>query len=369
MDETIRVLHVIGSLNIGGSQSLVMSIYRNINHEKIQFDFVINHNEHRYFEKEITDMGGKVYYIPQLNMKNPKKFIDNWHKFFEEHKEYKIIHGHVRSTAAIYLKIARKYGRFAIAHSHNTSSGSGIKAFMKDIIQLPIRYNADYFMACSDEAGKWLFGNKIIKQNNYHVLKNAIELDKFSRKPEIRNEIRDKYNLSDTIVIGNVGRFIKQKNQLFLLDIFSKFHRKNPDSRLLMVGYGEMKKDILTKINELGLKQHAIIPTETEKAEIYLQAMDLYVFPSLYEGLGISLIEAQVSGLPCVISNKVPKSAIVSDYVISLSLNDSIDKWVEKMEYMLQKDTQNICNKDIKSYDINNVVAWIEAFYERNWRN
>lgn len=363
MDETIRVLHVIGSLNIGGSQSLVMSIYRNINRERIQFDFVINHNEHRYFEKEITDMGGKVYYIPQLSMKNPKKFIANWNKFFEEHKEYKIIHGHVRSTAAIYLKIARKYGRFAIAHSHNTSSGTGIKAFMKNIIQLPIRYNADYFMACSDEAGKWLFGRKVVKQENYYILPNAIQLEKYYRQDNIRDTIRKKYDIEDQIVIGNVGRFIKQKNQMFLLEIFNEYYKAHKEVRLLLVGYGEMKDEIISRVKELGLENEVIIPSDNGNANQYLQAMDLYVFPSLYEGLGISFVEAQAAGLPCVISDEVPRKAIVSEDVTSLSLKDNIRNWCESMEELLAKKRMNPCNANIKGYDIKYVSDWIKNFY------
>ena len=154
----IRILHVLGSLNMGGAETLIMNLYRNIDRDKIQFDFVVHTNKIGLYEDEIKELGGKIYRIQRYKGINHFSYKKEWNNFFEEHKEYKIIHGHMRSTASIYLKIAKKYGRITIAHSHNTSNGHGFSSLVKKILQYNIRNVSDYFMGCSYEANKRLFG-------------------------------------------------------------------------------------------------------------------------------------------------------------------------------------------------------------------
>lgn len=359
----IRILHVIGSLNVGGSQALIMNIYRNIDRSEIQFDFVIHFEDHRFLEPEIRELGGKVYYIPQLNKKNYFAYRKAWNDFFTEHKEYKVVHGHVRSTAAIYLKIAKKHGRYAIAHSHNTSSGKGLQAVVKNILQFPIRYRADYFLACSDMAGEWLFGKKIVQGKNYHMLPNAIPLEKFMRSEQTRAQVREALGIGQEIVIGNVGRFTRQKNQLFLLDVFAAYLKKREDAKLILVGYGDMESDIREKIKELGLDGSVIIPEDYSEPAKYLQAMDVYVFPSIFEGLGISLIEAEAAGLPCVISEVIPKETYVTEKICVCQLGDPLESWAEAIEEYAAERGRNRSNGLLEQFDIKQVVAWISNFY------
>ncbi len=359
----IRVLHVIGSLNVGGSQALIMNIYRNIDRSRIQFDFVINFEEHRFFEPEIKKLGGKVFYIPQLNGKNYFAYCKAWNDFFAEHKEYKIVHGHVRSTASIYLKIAKKYGCYTIAHSHNTSSGKGPKAVVKNLLQVPIRYNADYFMACSDMAGIWLFGKKIVQGKKYHMLPNAIPLEKFARNEQKRAEMRKQLRVGEEVVLGNVGRFTRQKNQLFLLDIFASYRRMRKNAKLILVGYGEMEPDIRGKIKALHLEDSVIIPEDYNEPAKYLQAMDVYVFPSIFEGLGISLIEAEAAGLPCVISEVIPQETFVTEKISVCKLGAPLEQWVEAIEMYAVQHSINKSNGLLEQFDIKEVVTWISDFY------
>ena len=162
MQEPIRIVHNIASLHLGGSQAFVMNMYRNIDRSKVQFDFVVTPETKEGFYDEITNLGGKIFSCPRYKGTNHIQYNKWWDDFFNEHPEYKVIHGHVRSTASIYLKIAKRHGLVTIAHSHSTSNENGISAIVKRIMQLPIRKQADYLFACSDKAGKWLYGEKAI---------------------------------------------------------------------------------------------------------------------------------------------------------------------------------------------------------------
>ena len=163
----MRVLHMIGSLGIGGSQAFVMNIYRKIDRSKMQFDFIIDHPEYDYYVNEIEEKGGKVFRFKTFKGKNYFSMIKEWDIFFSSHPEYKILHCHVRSYASLFIPIAKKYGVKVIIHSHNDSNGNGLKAFFKYVLQLPLRFQADYYMACSQKAGEWLFGKRICSSNKF----------------------------------------------------------------------------------------------------------------------------------------------------------------------------------------------------------
>ena len=181
MVEPIRILHVLGALNRGGAETMVMNIYRNIDRNRVQFDFIVHTNEKCDYNDEIINLGGKIYSMPRYNGKNHIKYKKAWNNFFKRHIEYKIVHGHMRSTAAIYLSIGKKHGLKTIAHSHSTASrGNKFEKLVKNVLQIPLRYTANYLFACSEEAGKWLFGKKAIKKDtdfekNQHLFKQQIK--------------------------------------------------------------------------------------------------------------------------------------------------------------------------------------------------
>lgn len=364
MGKVVRILHVFGRLDRGGAETMVMNIYRSIDRTKIQFDFLIHTEEKCDYTDEILELGGRIYSISRYNFKNHFKYKEQWEKFFKEHNEYKIIHGHVRSTAAIYLKIAKKYNLRTIAHSHNTSSGRGIKAIGKNILQYPIRYIADYFFACSESAAIWLFGEKKYNTGGVEIIKNPIDTKKYIYDNEIRENVRKELKIEDKFVIGHVGRFHTQKNHEFLLKIFKKIYDVNRDSILLLVGEGEIKSVIENKVEEMGLKKNVIFYGSTSKVNELFQSMDVFVFPSLYEGLGIVAIESQASGLVTICSENIPKEAAITNNLIYMSLEESAESWakeiLENSRYVRKNMYKEICDS---GYDILKSKIWFEDFY------
>lgn len=366
MNEPIRILQVFSQMNRGGAEIMIMNLYRNIDREKVQFDFMVHTEEEGVFDKEIKLYGGHIYYVPWYTGENHFQYKKAWRAFFKAHHEYKIIHGHVRSTAAIYLKIANEFKIITIAHSHNTSSGKGFSAIAKYILQYPIRYTADYLFACSNFAGYWLFGKKACHKDNYFVLKNAINTKIFTYNENIRDQKRDEWHVSDNYVIGHVGRFHSQKNHDFLIDVFKTIHDQCNKAVLLLVGEGHLKNSIEKKVAELGLKECVIFAGLRSDIPEILQAMDVFLFPSLFEGLPVTLIEAQAAGLPCVVSDKITDEVkITKDLVSFVSLNESFEQWgaivLKAADNFERKDRQIEIEKS--GYDIVTTTQWMQAFY------
>ena len=362
MNDPIRIIHNIASLHFGGSQAFVMNLYNNINRDKIQFDFIVHKEERKDLYYQVERFGGRIFVCPKYTGKNHFAYCKWWNEFFINHPEYHVIHGHVRSTAAIYLKIAKKYGLIAIAHSHSTSNGSGVCAIVKKMMQFPIRYTADYFFACSNKAGKWLYGKKILANPNYRVILNGIDVDKFSFNQNIRENIRKRLGINENeIVIGHVGRFTKPKNHKFLIDIYAEYHKINAASKLLMIGNGELYAAIQKQCKELDILDNVIMLGECFDTENYYQAMDVFIFPSLWEGLGIALIEAQANGLPCLVSDNIPQEAILTNNVKIIKL-DFTRKWIEGIAD-INPGTRYYIKEKLKKYDICSIAELMENFY------
>lgn len=363
----IRVLHMIGSLDVGGSQAMIMNIYRKIDKSKIQFDFIVDHDQMLFYEKEILELGGKVYILPTFKGWNFYEIYKSWNAFFKAHTEYSIIHFHVRSYISILIPIAKKFGLKVISHSHSTSNGTGIIASYKNVLQLPIRNQADYFFACSVEAGMWLFGPKILNSSFFIVIKNAIDGKKYYFNKEIRNKVRSELGITeDCILLGNVGRLTEAKNQEFLIDIFNEYQRRNMNSKLIIVGEGEKRRVLEEKINKLNLQDSCILIGNSACPEIYYQAMDLFVFPSKWEGLGMAAIEAQASGLYCLVSDNVPKLADINSNLIEfIPLENGKKFWVNKLlDIKVNRESQEkSLNKS--GYEIHNTVLFLEKFYTK----
>ncbi|CAH2716772.1 Putative glycosyltransferase EpsF [Neobacillus rhizosphaerae] len=366
MAEPIRILQVFALMNKGGAETMIMNFYRNIDRSKIQFDFIVHSQEECDYDKEIRALGGNIYNIPRYTGKNHFQFKMAWQNFFKEHTEYKIIHGHVRSTASIYLKIAKKYGLITIAHSHSTSSGNGASALVKNILQYPIRHTADYLFACSKVAGNWLFGKGASKRGNFVVLNNAIETKKFAYNERLRITKRRELQLENKFVIGHIGRFITPKNHKLLIDIFKEIHDISPNAVLLLIGEGELKKSIVNKVNDMGLSNSVIFTGVRSDISELLQAMDVFLFPSLYEGLPVTLIEAQASGLKIFASNTITEEVFITDLVNYCSLKSTPNEWANRV---LNGFDENINRSrsftEVKSsnYDIEENAKWLENFY------
>ncbi len=366
-NEKIKILHVLGGLNLGGAETFVMNFYKNIDKSKFQFDFVVHGNDKGIYEEEIEKNGGTIYHIPKYKVYNHFVYKKSWNELLKKYSDYKIIHGHVRSTASIYLKIAKKYGLKTICHSHSISNGTSVVAIFKNILQFRIRYIADYFMGCSYEANRWLFGKKIANSNRCFIVNNAINYDKFKFNNKYRNLIRDYYNIKENeIILGHIGRFTKAKNHKYLLDIFSNLVEKNDIFKLMLCGSGELEENIKLYARKKYIENKIIFISSTTEVYKYYSTFDIFLFPSKYEGLGIAAIEAQVSGLPVILSSNIPKNVDITNKTIFLDIDYSnISDWIENIILISKK--INIDNREnikvLDNFDIKNEIKKLENLY------
>lgn len=318
----IRVLHMIASLDVGGSQTLMMNIYRNIDRGKIQFDFVIDHPGETYFAPEIEAMGGRVFTLAGFHGTNPGEIRRDWNNFLYTHPEYRVLHSHSRSYASLYLPVAKRHGLKTIIHSHGSNNGSGVSAAAKQLMQLPLRYQADVLMACSTEAGEWLFGRRACQSERFVFLPNGVDVRRFAPDPAARARIRRELGVGDAWVIGHIGRFREPKNHSFLLDAFQQVHARDPEAFLVLVGVGPLQQEMARKAVALGVADKVLMTGNRDDIPALLSAMDIFAFPSLYEGLPVTLIEAQAAGLPCVITDTITDDLEVTPLLRRLPLGD-----------------------------------------------
>lgn len=326
MDTTgkVKVLQVLNSLGRGGIETLAVGLYDNIDREKVQCDFAIMEGKPTDHLDWVISQGAKVYVYPALTARTLFSFLDWWNKFYKEHHEYDIVHGHVFTTAAFYLPYAKKAGCYTIVHSHSTNINSAgrtkLNVFMRRLALRPLRSGKyiDEKFACSKKAGEWLFG----REGKFEVIHNGVDLHPFMFSEKVRASTREKLNISnDTFVVGHVGNGVGAKNHMFLLKIFLEIHKLNPDAVLLLVGgLSRIEPELSSYINENNLGKSIKILGVRDDVPQLMMAMDVFVFPSIYEGLGIALIEAQATGLPCLVSDVNSTEAKVSTQYEALSL-------------------------------------------------
>lgn len=360
----IRVLQVLGGLNRGGAETMVMNLYRNIDRDKIQFDFVTHLDEKGDYEDEIEKMGGRIFRVPRYKIVNHIGYINAWKKLLRNHPEWKIVHGHMYTLASIYLKVARNEDRLTIAHSHNTSNGKGLKAMAKTIIEKPLASIADRFMACSNEAGIWLFGEDIVNGDNYTMLPNAIDVDSFKLNEEKRRKSREVLNLNGKIVLGHIGRYNYQKNFPFLIDFVEELSKRNTDYVLLQIGDGKKFEELQCKIKEKSLEKNFISLGVRNDIPDLMQAMDIFILPSLFEGLPVTVVEAQASGLPCLLSDRVTEDVNLTRSIDYLPIDQGINIWVNKVLNMSKERELDAPDKVRKAgYDISDTADMIQEYY------
>lgn len=361
----IRVLHVLGGLNRGGAETMVMNFYRSMDRNKVQFDFIIHSNSQNDYRKEIEEMGGKIYVFPKFKGYNIMNYRKVWKNFFENHPEYKIIHSHIRSYASLFFPIASKYGLKTIIHSHSTSNGKGVKSIIKYILQKPLANQADYLFACSEEAGRWLYGSKKIKGDNYFLVKNSINVENYKYNENIRNKYRDYLGIKNNIVLGHVGRLSGPKNHKFLLKVFKGVLERNEKSVLLIVGDGDLEDEINKKINELNLEGKVYMLGSRDDINCILQAIDIFLFPSIWEGLPVAVVEAESSGLPCIVSETVTNEVKLLPTLKYLPINKGEDIWIKTV---LNTNLSRFkgASEVIKSegFDIRETSKWLLKFYK-----
>lgn len=356
----IRVLQVVTHMERGGLESMLMNYYRHIDRTKVQFDFLVHRQERAAFDDEIESLGGRIYRLPRL-VPWSKSYLSALNRFFDEHPEYKIVHVHQDCLSSVILKVAFHHKiPVRIAHSHSASQDKNLKYLIKLWYKQSIpKYATDLF-ACGKDAGNWMFSGA-----KYQVINNAIETSTYTFSETRRKEVRRKLGIREELVIGHVGRFNHPKNHPFLLDIFAYLLKQLPNAILLLVGGGEDMPKIQAKAQSLGIADHVrFLGVRSDVADL-MQAMDVFVFPSLYEGLPVTMVEAQASGLPCLISDKVPRECILTEGLVEvIPLSASADGWAEKILTM-----RNISRTDrhneiaAHGFDINAEAVKLQEFY------
>lgn len=356
----IRILHIVTYMGRGGLETLLMNCYRHIDRQQMQFDFLVHRDFQADYDDEIEALGGRIYRLPRLNPFNPgykKALLD----FFHSHPEYQVVHCHLDCMSALPLAAAKQCGvPVRIAHSHNSNQDRDWKYPLKRFYMKKIPGVATHFFACSQAAGAWMFPGQQIQ-----VVNNGIDAEKFGYSPEIRQEVRRELNLAENLVLGHIGRFAPQKNHSFLLDIFHQVHSKNPNTRLMLVGGGPLEAQIREKAAQLGLSEAVTFLGVRSDVDRLLQGMDVFVLPSLYEGLALTSVEAQDSGIPCVFSDTVSRECKLTENVAFLPLEESPEYWAEKI-LSLDTTARTSQSEKIRSagFDIQTTAQWLTNFYK-----
>ena len=364
-NEPIRVAQVIGKWLGGGVESVVMNYYRHIDRSKIQFDFICDNDSTNIPYDEIEKLGGRVILVPPYQ--KVFKYQKELKRIFKENK-YKIVHSHI-NTLSVFPLYAAKCAKVPvrIAHSHSTTNKKEWKKnLLKQVLRPFSKVYATNYMCCSELAGRWLFGNKEYDKGNVYLLNNAIDLDKFKYDEKIRKQKRKELNINDsTLVIGHIGRFVAQKNHTFLIDIFNEVHKQNNDSLLMLVGQGPLMNEIQEKVNNLGLKDSVIFLGQRNDVNELYQAMDIFVLPSLYEGLPVVGVEAQASGLLCFLSSDMTKETKVLDSTKFMSLSNSAEEWANEILKSFKSYKKHDTNKEVSKYgfDISEETSKLEKYY------
>lgn len=359
----LRILHIVGKMETGGLETLIMNWYRALDKTKIQFDFLTHYSEKGFYDDEIESYGGKVYHLSISNDRNYIKYKQDLNNFFQEHKEYKIVHAHHAAFGQFYL-LAAKINKvpIRISHSHTASYIKTLRGFMVYLSSRRFKNYATEYFACSRAAGRFMYGNN----KDFTIINNGIDTDKYIYSDVIRNRIRQELNLGDAYTLIHVGRFAEVKNHSFLIDIFLNYKEINPSSKLLLIGVGPLQNKIRDKVKNLGLESSVIFMNQVHNVQDYLSASDIFVFPSLYEGLPLTLVEAQSSGLPIICSDTITDETKLTSLYYNMSLESTAKEWAEKInELSFIKPNRRNLNEEVRSkgFDCKDVVKNLESVY------
>jgi len=372
---TIRILQVFTSMGRGGAESMIMNYYRRIDRSKIQFDFLVHRQERAAFDDEIEQLGGTIYRLRPIDPFFPSTYYSELRAFFKQHNNYNVIHSHLNTFSYFPLKIAQEYNiSTRIAHAHIAmdsinikkalTSKSNIIEALKKIVKLrlkkKIHTHTTHYFSCGEKAGKWLFGNK----TDFYTMNNAIDSKKFAFNKMTSIALKKEYGLENNIVLGHIGRFTYQKNHLYLLKILAELVKNKDSYVMVLIGDGPHQQKIKEAAEVMGLGRHVkFLGLKTNIAEL-LQMIDIFVFPSIYEGLPVTLIEAQAAGLKILASDTITTEVTLTNGIIFLSIEKPVNIWCKEILQLGLTQKKNNTKLIIKgNYDIENNCREIEKFY------
>lgn len=363
----IHVLHVVGNMDYGGAETLLMELYRHIDHERFVFDFLVHDHQPGFYDDEIVTLGGQILRVPSIGATSYRTHVKALRNIFYTIDSKTIIHAHINAMNGIILQQARRAGAYVrISHSHTHNAQYPLSRIpLRNFSKHLIGRNATHSMACSIEAAKFLHSGHLLDES--FILNNAIDLERFQPNTVRRNEVRRKLGIGENYVFGHVGRFEAEKNHRLLLEIFHRIHRSQPNARLILVGVGSLIDQVRGQAHMLGLDESVLFLGPRSDVPDLMDAMDTFLFPSLYEGLGIVAIEAQAMGLPVIASESIPKATAVTSLITYLPLNDP-SLWVDHALAQISSvpsATRGGYGDDIraKGFEINSVAAQLQCFY------
>lgn len=365
MSEPKRIAQIVGKWVGGGVEAVIMNYYRNIDKSKIQFDFLCDSDSTNIPYEEIESLGGRVILIPPYQ--KPFKYHKELKRILKENK-YEVVHSHISTMSLFSLFAAKCSGvKVRVAHSHSTTNKTEWKKnLMKQVLKHFSKVFATHYMCCSELAGRWLFGNKTYDKGKVYLLNNAIDLDKFKYNEDIKISKREELGIDqDALVIGHIGRFVQQKNHTFLIDIFNEITKLSDKAVLLLAGQGPLMDETKEKIDSLGISHKVKFLGQRSDANELYQAFDVFLLPSLYEGLPVVGVEAQAAGLLCFLSSDMTKETKVLESTTIMTLQDSPEEWaeaiVDKVSTFERKDTKEEISAN--NFNIKVEASKLENYY------
>lgn len=378
MAEAIRILHVLGNTQLGGAESRIMDLYRHMDRERIQFDFLVHTDKRGYFDQEIKELGGRIFRIPRFKVYNYLSYRKMVAAFFKKHHEFQVVQGHITSTAAIYLPEAKKAGiKVTVAHARSAGVDKGLKGVLTRFLRKNLSNKTDVMFSCSRLAGISVFGKKAVEEGKTIFIPNAIDCRAFDYNKEIREKIRQELGIKERYVIGHVGSFRYAKNHEYLLRVFADLckeqeMRNSNDSGqesggyvLLLLGEGSGMDGIKKLAEELGIEQQVYFLGNRGNVGDYYQAMDYFVYPSRFEGLPGAVVEAQTAGLYCLISDTICQEVMVTDLVQAMNIQEEPKKWAEYILKTARYQRRGRMEEMQRAgFDVNTQVKIMTKFYE-----
>jgi glycosyltransferase involved in cell wall biosynthesis len=365
--ESFRVLHVVTQMNRAGLENRLMDLYRHIDRASVQFDFYTCSSSKGYYDEEILALGGKVYYSSKLSIRYAHKTPYRFAQFLLNHPEYKIVHCHLNQWCGLVLKGAHMAGvPIRIAHSRTALEKVSLKNCVKNVIKTSVNKYCTHKMSVSEKAGVWLFGKSSVNKGEVYILPNAIDVKKFRFDPNIRKLYRETLGLGDaTLVVIHVGNLRPEKNHKYLVDVFAALKALQMDSKLVLVGADYMNGEIHRYVQKRKLERDVIILGSRSDVSSLLQAGDVFVFPSFYEGFPGAVLEAQASGLPCVISDRITREVCVTDKVTRLSIKSKPEVWANTVLEHYQRFGPDRNSNDLRDsrYDVTSSVRELFDYY------
>lgn len=356
----IRILQVVGKMHRAGMETLVMNIYRRIDRTKLQFDFCVHSDEPGDYDQEIREYGGHIYHMPKAGIRNFIRLQQAAEHFFSVHSEFAAVHVHYSCVGCYYFKAAARAGiTNLIYHAHNSGREPGLKALLRYAMERRSVKSATIRFACSARAARYNFGH-----HSYIMLNNGIDTERFRYSEEKRNDLRNRYGMQNKIICIHIGRFDTQKNHGFLLDLFEYAWTADRRMELLLLGDGPLKGPVTEKAGKLASREHIHFLGNVKHVEDFLSAADVFLLPSLYEGLPLTLIEAQASGIRCLVSDRITKEAVVTEGLVKRCPLDGIERWERRLRELTLYDRTDTSSEVRKAgFDSARIAAGMEQYY------